>query len=346
VVTLPFALGLLDLWPLNRIAGWQTPVPPGAGAGCRPVSAWRLVLEKIPFLALAGAGSVTTYLVQSRGGAVAGMPVLERLANAVLAYARYTAKLFWPTDLAVIYPHPRHWPLWLALFAVGLLLVWTFLCVYQWRKCPYLAVGWFWFLGTLVPTIGLIQVGAQAMADRYTYIPSIGLFVAVIWGVAEYSSLRQPPRWLLPLAAGAVLAVPDAYINDHLPFGKTVLSAVNFGVAFVLDGLLFAAIYKTLPDRDLEWHDVFVGAVATAFLFGFGKFLIGMYLRSSSIASTYGAAGGLIALLLWIYYSAQIFLFGAEFTKAYACRKGSQQNTPELADAGGPSRNTVAIGTD
>jgi tetratricopeptide (TPR) repeat protein len=205
-VTLPFALGLLDLWPLNRIAGWQTPVPPGAGAGCRPVSARRLVLEKIPFLALAVAGSVTTYLVQSRGGAVAGMPVMERLANAVLAYARYTAKLFWPTDLAVIYPHPRHWPLWLALIAVGLLLVWTFLCVCQWRKCPYLAVGWFWFLGTLVPTIGLVQVGAQAMADRYTYIPSIGLFVAVIWGVAEYCSLREPPRWLLPAAAGVMLA--------------------------------------------------------------------------------------------------------------------------------------------
>jgi len=136
---------------------------------------------------------------------------------------------------------------------------------------------------------------------------------------------------LLSLAATAALAVPDAYINAHLPFGKFVLSAVNFGITFVLDGLLFAAIYKTLPDRDLEWHDVLVGAIATAFLFGVGKFLIGMYLRSSSVASTYGAAGGLIALLLWIYYSAQIFLLGAEFTKAYASSAGSQQNAPELA---------------
>ena len=154
---------------------------------------------------------------------------------------------------------------------------------------------------------------------------------------------------LLSLTAGAVLAVPDAYINAHLPFGKTVLSALNFGVAFVLDVLLFAAIYKTLPDRDLEWHDVFVGAVTTAFLFGFGKFLIGLYLRSSAIASTYGAAGGLIALLLWIYYSAQIFLFGAEFTKAYAVRKGSQQDSPELTDHGGVdagSRNNIATGAD
>jgi membrane protein len=135
---------------------------------------------------------------------------------------------------------------------------------------------------------------------------------------------------LLSLAAGAVLAVPDAYINAHLPFGKTLLWTMNFGVAFVLDGLMFAAIYKTLPDRDLEWHDVVVGAVATAVLFGVGKLLIGLYIRSSAIASTYGAAGGLVALLLWIYYSAQIFLFGAEFTKAYAFHKGSQQDSPEL----------------
>jgi membrane protein len=135
---------------------------------------------------------------------------------------------------------------------------------------------------------------------------------------------------LLSLTAGAILAAPDAYINAHFPFGKTVLSIVNFGVTFVLETLMFAAIYKTLPETDLEWHDVFVGAIATAFLFGVGKLLIGLYLKSSSIASTYGAAGGLIALLLWIYYSAQIFLLGAEFTKAYACRKGSQQDRPDL----------------
>ncbi len=137
---------------------------------------------------------------------------------------------------------------------------------------------------------------------------------------------------VLSLTAGAMLAVPDAYIDAHFPFGKLLLTAVNFTVAFVLEALMFAAIYKTLPDTDLEWHDVFVGAVTTAILFGFGKLLIGLYIRSSSIATTYGAAGGLVALLLWIYYSAQIFLFGAEFTKAYACRKGSQQDRPELVE--------------
>jgi membrane protein len=135
---------------------------------------------------------------------------------------------------------------------------------------------------------------------------------------------------LVSLTISAALAVPDAYINAHLPFGKLLLSSVNLVISFVLDAALIAAIYKILPDTDLQWHDVFVGAVATAFLFETGNFLIGLYLRSSAIASTYGAAGGLIALLLWIYYSAQIFLFGAEFTKAYAYHKGSQRGRPDL----------------
>jgi membrane protein len=135
---------------------------------------------------------------------------------------------------------------------------------------------------------------------------------------------------LASLAIAAILAVPGAYIDAHVAFGKPLLAIMNLAVSFVLEAALFAAIYKILPDTDLEWHDVFVGAVATALLFGVGKLLIGLYLRSSAIASTYGAAGGLIALLMWIYYSAQVFLLGAEFTKAYASRKGSQQDRPDL----------------
>jgi tetratricopeptide (TPR) repeat protein len=205
VVTLPFVLLLLDLWPLNRIASFPAPVFPGQGAGCRPVSLGRLVLEKLPFFALIIASSAVTYLVQKQGGAVAGLPILERLSNAVLAYARYTGKLFWPTDLSVIYPHARHSSLLLALGAAAVLCVWTFLCLYNWRKQPFLIVGWLWFLGTLVPTIGLVQVGAQSMADRYTYIPSIGLFVVVAWGAAEYFSSRASGKLLLPFLGGAVL---------------------------------------------------------------------------------------------------------------------------------------------
>lgn len=192
------------------------------------------------------------------------------------------------------------------------------------------AIGVFTLLLTSSGVFGEMQSALNAI---WREPPKGGTIVRIIRGRIASLALvvALGLMLLLSLAAGAVMAVPDAYINEHLPFGKTLLSMVNFGVAFVLDALLFAAIYKTLPDRDLEWHDVFVGAIATAFMFGVGKFLIGLYLRSSSIASTYGAAGGLIALLLWIYYSAQLFLFGAEFTKAYTLREGSQQDSPELA---------------
>jgi tetratricopeptide (TPR) repeat protein len=205
VVTLPFVLLLLDFWPLNRIDSLKFQISNSGPSGCRPVAVGRLVLEKIPFLALVIAGSVATFLAQSGGGAVSKIQVGERLANAALAYARYTAKIFWPSDLAIVYPHPRHWPVVWALGAVALLLVWTILCACNWRKTPFLAVGWFWFLGTLVPTIGLIQVGAQSMADRYTYIPSIGLFIIVVWGAAEFFAARASGKIILPVLGGAAL---------------------------------------------------------------------------------------------------------------------------------------------
>ena len=236
VVTLPCLLLLLDLWPLNRMAGFQHGYALGAAPACAPVSSARLVGEKLPFFALVAAGSLATYLVQSGAGAVAGLPLGERLANAVLAYAQYIAKLFWPTDLAIIYPHPNHWPLWLALVAVVLLLVWTFLCVYRWRQVPYLVVGWFWFVGTLVPTIGLIQVGAQSMADRYTYIPSIGLFVVVAWGLSEYFALRDFRRSRLrdvPASSGGVdwmcgnHGSSDQYWRDSIPLFRHAIDVTT-----------------------------------------------------------------------------------------------------------------------
>jgi tetratricopeptide (TPR) repeat protein len=205
VVTLPCALLLLDFWPLNRIAPLQSESGLPEPMQCQPVSLIRVVLEKVPFFALIVAGSVVTYLVQSGSGAVSGIALSERLSNAALAYSQYTAKMFWPTDLAIIYPHPRHWPVPLALGAAALLAVWTCLCAFNWRRSPYLAVGWFWFLGTLVPTIGIIQVGAQAMADRYTYIPSIGLFIVVVWGAAAFFRSRASGRVILPALGCAAL---------------------------------------------------------------------------------------------------------------------------------------------
>ena len=118
------------------------------------------------------------------------------------------------------------------------------------------------------------------------------------------------------------------YLDTVLPMGKLILPALNFFVSLVLLGVLFGAIYKVLPDRSLQWKDVVIGALITSVLFNIGKSLIGWYIGSSAIASSYGAAGGLIVLLLWVYYSVQIFLFGAEFTKIYANRHGSKQGKP------------------
>jgi Flp pilus assembly protein TadD len=183
VVTLPFVLLLLDIWPLNRLADDVT-----------RLVAWKgLILEKLPFFILAAAGCAVTYLAQAGGGAVWSTSLHERLANAVIAYARYVVKLFWPDHLAIVYSPPGHWPAMQVIGALVLLILGTVPILLYLRRCPYLFVGWFWFLGTLVPTIGLIQVGAQSMADRYTYIPSIGFFIVCVWGWAEF--LQTHPRW-------------------------------------------------------------------------------------------------------------------------------------------------------
>jgi tetratricopeptide (TPR) repeat protein len=196
VVTLPFVLLLLDCWPLNRLQGEALTIR----------ACLKLVLEKIPFFILAAVGSALTYLVQSGGGAVWSVPWIERLANAAIAYASYVINIVCPKSLCLVYSHPRHWPFLIASGAIVLLLVWTIPILLSWRRFPYLAVGWFWFLGTLVPTIGIVQVGAQYMADRYSYIPSIGFFIVVVWGGWEFISTR--PQWKnigFILAGGAVL---------------------------------------------------------------------------------------------------------------------------------------------
>ena len=132
---------------------------------------------------------------------------------------------------------------------------------------------------------------------------------------------------IVSLAVSAGLTAFGTYL-DVLPVGKWILSGTNFVVSLLLFGILFGAIYKVLPDRSLQWKDVIVGALMTSFLFNVGKSLIGWYIGSSAIASSYGAAGGLIVLLLWVYYSVQIFLFGAEFTKVYANTHGSKRGRP------------------
>ena len=135
---------------------------------------------------------------------------------------------------------------------------------------------------------------------------------------------------MVSLVISAGLTAFGNYLDTVLPMGKLILPALNFVVSLVLLGVLFGAIYKVLPDRSLQWKDVVIGALITSVLFNIGKSMIGWYIGSSAIASSYGAAGGLIVLLLWVYYSIQIFLFGAEFTKIYANRHGSKQGKPVI----------------
>jgi membrane protein len=137
---------------------------------------------------------------------------------------------------------------------------------------------------------------------------------------------------IVSLVVSTGLTAFGNYLNSVLPFGKIILSILNVVVSIILISFLFAAIYKVLPDRNLEWGDVVVGAIVTGVLFTVGKSLISWYIGSSAVASSFGAAGALIVLLLWVYYSAQIFLIGAEFTKIYANRHGSKQGDPVSED--------------
>ncbi len=171
LVTLPCVLLLLDFWPLRRTAWIAGGAPP-----VRTESTAWLVLEKVPLFLLVAASSYVTYRVQSAGGAVTeALGLGARLANATVAAVRYLGSFLWPTDLAVLYPHPGHWPARQVAAAAAVLVLLTAAAGWQLRRRPWLAVGWCWFLGTLVPVAGIVQVGLQSRADRYTYIPMLGV---------------------------------------------------------------------------------------------------------------------------------------------------------------------------
>jgi len=175
LVTLPFILILLDYWPLKR--------------GSRRFR--RLVIEKVPFFLFTALSSIVTFAAQRNGGAVASLesiPLRYRLGNALLAYTRYLQKTFWPAKLAVIYPISNEFSLWHVAAALVLLITISIAVVYSSRRRAWLFVGWFWFIGMLVPTIGLVQVGIQSMADRYTYLPLVGIFVMLTWTGAEIAT--------------------------------------------------------------------------------------------------------------------------------------------------------------
>jgi tetratricopeptide (TPR) repeat protein len=215
VVTWPFVMLLLDYWPLRR---WEP-----STRNSQLSTTLRLVREKIPFFALAVAASVVTFVVQQRGGCLAAderLPLGARLGNALISYGRYLGKLCWPTDLAVFYPHPGQWPLGQVLLAGGVLLGLSVLVWVPRRRAPYLLVGWLWFVGTLVPMIGLVQTGGQAMADRWTYLPSLGVLILAIWGAEELTRGWRYQVVALWVAGGAALVLCLGLTRQQLGYWR------------------------------------------------------------------------------------------------------------------------------
>lgn len=242
LVTLPFALLLIDYWPLGRVRRfpWMEPTASATENSTHftATSFGWLLIEKVPLLVLSLLSSRITMLAQAEGGAVLpleALPVALRLENALVAVAGYVYQTLWPVRLGVFYPHPMgHYPLWQVAAAALLVIGMTVLALVQARRRPYLLVGWLWFLGTLVPVIGLVQVGDQARADRYTYVPHLGLFVLAVWGMSDLLAAWRWPLALRGALAVGVLAVWSAltwvqvgYWRNSITLWEHTLSAVG-----------------------------------------------------------------------------------------------------------------------
>ena len=197
LVTLPFILLLLDFCPLHRFR--FQPLDDSANSQ-QTVNPLRLILEKIPLFVLAVMSSAITVYAQKEAGAIQSLevyPAQVRITNALVSYVKYIGEMVYPFKLAVFYPHSGMLPWWKIVVACLLLVSISFLAIRSVKQCPYFAMGWLWYLGTLVPVIGVIQVGTQTMADRYTYIPLIGTFVILAWGVPELvEKWRHRKIWL------------------------------------------------------------------------------------------------------------------------------------------------------
>jgi tetratricopeptide (TPR) repeat protein len=223
IVTFPFVLLLLDVWPLRR-----------------PSSV--VVREKIPFFVVTLAGAIVTFLAQQAGHAVQSLgatPFGMRVANAVVVYAAYLLRMFWPANLAVLYPYPSHLPAWQVAVSGAVLTCVTALAIRLRRSQPYLAVGWLWYLGTLVPVIGLVQVGEQASADRYTYVPMVGIAIMLAWSAADFLTAHARARPVIVSGAAAACSacfvltwVQSAYWqNSETLYSHAIAATTNNAVA-------------------------------------------------------------------------------------------------------------------
>jgi Flp pilus assembly protein TadD len=270
LVTLPFLLLLLDYWPLVRLdaASFTRYRPEPLSAPARRVSpgavptgvglvdwkrAWpRSLVEKLPFFVASAAFSAVALIAQSRGGAVSTfktLPFSERCINVVTAYASYLSKTIFPNHLAVYYPHPHQALNWIALGQAAMLLAVCGAAIFCRRRYPFVFVGWFWFLGTFVPMIGLVQVGSQQIADRYTYFPLIGLFLAVTWLVPEFIPAGVLRTRVLPAGVVAALVLLGATTFSQISYWHDSVSLIRHAIESTPDN---AVIHQFLGSAYLS----------------------------------------------------------------------------------------------
>jgi protein O-mannosyl-transferase len=215
-VTLPFVLLLMDWWPLGRIVECTVQSAELKSKMFRDVSLKKAMTEKVPFFVLSAIGCVVAYLTQkSQGGVIELFPLSYRVEMALIAYARYVLKFFCPAKLAVLYPHPAGgWPFSELIISVTFLACTTAIVLAMRRAHPYGLAGWLWFLGTLVPVIGIMQIGSQAMADRYTYLPGIGLGIMAVWGISDLWQ-KSRLRVVAMTAATAMVSIICVGVTEH-----------------------------------------------------------------------------------------------------------------------------------
>jgi tetratricopeptide (TPR) repeat protein len=346
LVTLPFVLLLLDGWPLGRLATSDSPHFPSWRFSVPVLS--RLVWEKVPLLGMSAISCAITYLAQSKDRAVLSfehLPFGSRISNALMSYVVYLGKTVWPSSLAVFYPHPAiihaNVPAWEIAGAILLLCGLSIIALREGHRRPYLAMGWLWYLGTLVPVIGVVQVGMQAYADRYTYVPLIGIFIAVAWGIPELLAGWRFRRLALEALGGAVvLALSVAgwsqtrYWRDSVTlFSRAVaitdgnwLALNNLGLSYVNLGQYQQAIgyyreaLRIKPDNVRAWNNLGVSYD------NLGQYqqAIGCYQEALRINPDYAVA--------WYNLGIDYFKLG-QYQQAIGCYQEALRIQPEYVGA-------------
>jgi tetratricopeptide (TPR) repeat protein len=317
LVTLPFLLLLLDLWPLGRLFA-AGPVP-----GRAPILS--LIWEKIPFFGLALVSSVVTFEVQQRGHSVStteGLPLGPRLENAITSYLQYLNKTIWPVDLAIFYPHPGLRgaagmpPEWQVGLAALVLAGISFSAIRRARREPWFATGWFWFLGSLVPVLGLVQVGGQSMADRYSYIPLVGIFICAVWAFAEiwagrrFAPVIQTAAGALALGACAVLTHKQVqYWHDDLSVFQHALAVTQnnpvahnvVGIALARQGNFESALthFRAAVEAYPQYPDGYCGLGATLANLGKIEEAVQNYETALQLNPNYPMAHNNLGACLW-----------------------------------------------